>query len=91
MVTVLDEHTTDLTTLCYADSGVSKLFQYMSYDIEMKSWHLHILEIFSGICNQAKLNDMMKAEQKLDSLKLSEYESLCTKMSDCDIKVSFIF
>ena len=55
MISITHEAMTDATTICYADSEMGKLMQYVSYDRDMDPWHLHVIEIFSALCNQDQL------------------------------------
>ena len=54
----------DQVTICFADSAMGRLMQYLSFDKEMDPWHLHITEIFSGLCGQISIPSLAQIDDQ---------------------------
>ena len=52
LITIEDSDESQVLVVCYADSGMARLIQYIASAADLDEWHLHATEIFSGLLKE---------------------------------------
>merc|ERR1712176_303306 len=69
LVTIDDQEESQVTVVCYADSGMARLIQYIASSADLDEWHLHATEIFSGLLKDSSPKDICQVDPQKDALK----------------------
>ena len=58
LITIEDSDESQVLVVCYADSGMARLIQYIASAADLDEWHLHATEIFSGLLKAKGIVDL---------------------------------
>ena len=88
-MTIEDSEESQVLVVCYADSGMARLIQYIASAADLDEWHLHATEIFSGLLKDTSPMAISKVDPQKDALRHVTFERPCVVMDECSVEVDF--
>lgn len=86
LVTIDDQEESQVTVVCYADSGMARLIQYIASSADLDEWHLHATEIFSGLLKDSSPKEICVVDPQKDALKHCSFARPCFIMDECHVE-----
>ena len=87
LMTIEDSEESQVLVVCYADSGMARLIQYIASAPDLDEWHLHATEIFSGLLKDTSPMAISKVDPQKDALRHVTFERPCVVMDECSVEV----
>jgi len=85
LITIEDSDESQVLVVCYADSGMARLIQYIASAADLDEWHLHATEIFSGLLKDTSPVTISSIDPQKDALKHSSFSRPCMVMDECTV------
>jgi len=86
LITIDDVDESQVLIICYADSGMARLIQYIASAADLDEWHLHATEIFSGLLKDISPIAISSVDPQKDALKHESFGRPCVVMDECSVE-----
>ena len=90
LISIDDPELAQVIVICYADSGMARLIQYIASAADLDEWHLHATEIFSGLLKDTSPKSISHVDPQKDALKHCSFMRPCLSIQETKVEVSHI-
>ena len=88
LISIDDPELAQVIVICYADSGMARLIQYIASAADLDEWHLHATEIFSGLLKDTTPKSISHVDPQKDALKHCSFLRPCLSIQETKVEVS---
>lgn len=86
LISIDDPELAQVIVICYADSGMARLIQYIASAADLDEWHLHATEIFSGLLKDTTPKSISQVDQQKDALKHCSFMRPCLSIQETKVE-----
>ena len=90
LISIDDPELAQVIVICYADSGMARLIQYIASAADLDEWHLHATEIFSGLLKDTTPKSISHVDPQKDALKHCSFMRPCLSIQETKVEVSHL-
>ena len=87
LISIDDPEFAQVIVICYADSGMARLIQYIASAADLDEWHLHATEIFSGLLKDTSPKTISHVDPQKDALKHCSFMRPCLSIQETKVEV----